>query len=167
MKSKIWRLVNYTFSQRNPTGSVFTKCWYFLTLSIWKLLKHPTLCYYIVQIICMNTSYLINCPNIDNWVSDVIYSLFADTGWWCNWPLYTPNNTTNTLHQYCTCTCITMRIIEKCNQPKLFMITGRNGLYFLLRLDRLSYAIGFQSETLKSQCSKIKMHFTKTALRGM
>ena len=41
-----------------------------------------------------------------------------------------------------------MRIIEKCNRPKLFMITGRNGLYFLLRLGRLSYAIGFQSETL-------------------
>ena len=28
------------------------------------------------------------------------------------------------------------------------MITGRNGLYFLLRVGRLSYAIGFQSETL-------------------
>ena len=41
-----------------------------------------------------------------------------------------------------------MRIIEKCNRPKLFLITGRNGLYFLLRLGRLSYAIGFQSETL-------------------
>ena len=28
------------------------------------------------------------------------------------------------------------------------MMTGRNGLYFLLRLGRLSYTIGFQSETL-------------------
>ena len=28
------------------------------------------------------------------------------------------------------------------------MITGQNGLYFLLRLGRLSYANGFQSETL-------------------
>ena len=37
----------------------------------------------------------------------------------------------------------------KCNRPKLFMITGQNGLYFLLRLGRLSYAIGFQSETLQ------------------
>ena len=28
------------------------------------------------------------------------------------------------------------------------MMTGRNGLYFLLHLGRLSYTIGFQSETL-------------------
>ena len=73
-------------------------------------------------------------------------------GWWSNRLLFTPNNTTSILHQYCICTCVTMRIIEKCNRPKLFMITGRNGLYFLLRLGRLSYAIGFQSE----QCNLSK-----------
>ena len=39
-------------------------------------------------------------------------------------------------------------LLKNVNRPKLFMITGRNGLYFLLRLGRLSYAIGFQSETL-------------------
>ena len=41
-----------------------------------------------------------------------------------------------------------MQIIEKCNRPNLFMIIGRNGLNFLLRLGQLSYAVGFQSETL-------------------
>ena len=29
------------------------------------------------------------------------------------------------------------------------MMTGRNGLYFLLRLGRLSNTFGFQSETLE------------------
>ena len=51
-----------------------------------------------------------------------------------------------------------MLIIEKCNRPKLFMITGQNGLYFLPRLGRLSYAIGFQSETL-DQMSGEKFKF--------
>ena len=52
-----------------------------------------------------------------------------------------------------------MRIIEKCNRPKLFMITGRNGLYFLLRLGLLSYAIGFQSETLNKAKTRQKFDF--------
>ena len=101
----------------------------------------------------MNTSYLHIHYKTQVWILTtecrVGYILYLEiNGWRCNRFLYTPNNTTNTLHQYCSCTCVTMRIIEKCNRPKLFMITGRNGLYFLLRLGRLSYANGFQYETL-------------------
>ena len=138
MKSKIWRLVNYTFSQRNLTCSVFTKGWSFLTLSTWKLPKNCMITsslhiHYKTQVRILSTECRV-------WYIDYL----EINGRWCN----TPNNTTNTLLQYCTCTCVTMRIIEKCDRPKLYRITGQNGLYFLLRLGRMSHAIGFQSETL-------------------
>ena len=54
-----------------------------------------------------------------------------------------PNNTLSVEHV------LFIRFLKICNRPKLFMMTGRrNGLYFLLRLGRLSYTSGFQSETL-------------------
>ena len=147
--SKLWRLVNYTFSQRNPTCSVFTKCWYFFNTvhlriaeTPYSLLLHSTnymheyfISPYTVRIL------IIECrmwyiPYLEI-LADGVTALFTHQ-------IIQQTHVISIVHVHV----LLWKLLKNVNRPKLIMMTGRNGLYFLLRLGRLSYAIGLQSETL-------------------
>ena len=124
MKRKIWQLVNWTFSQRKSNLFSVHKGLIFLKHCLPENCRN-SLIYVITCIVCMNTSYLhIHYKTqVRLLITEcrVWYIPYLEiNGWWSNRLLFTPNNTAKILYQYCICTCVTMRIIEKCNRPKLF-----------------------------------------------